>query len=220
MSGSHRSHRAMPARRKKTSGGPAVLVGVSLAVVAVTGAAFLLLRPDGSAAEGGPGSTGNAAVTGLPTVPKPKTGTPLNVTNSEDVAYSLAAAEAGIDDEGHAYIDYVITNKSEETAPYEAPAQLFLPEGDAGTDRCADQEGTDPGLCSPPTTNVITGLLDPAKPPTTEAGDTYMPPGAAFLVRTTTKEPVAETASPEDLRLYIWNVRFIPSRIAREIPLP
>lgn len=210
------NHRAVPARRRKSAAPALAALGCAAAAIAV---AVVLLRPDGSAAEGGSPAAG-APLAALPAVAEPEIGLPLQVTSTEDFTYRLNAARAGLDDRGHAFVEYVVRNTGEATAPFEAPGQLFLPAEDAGTDSCAEQEGTDPGLCSPPTATEITGLIDPGKPPTVEAGDPYMPAGAVFLVRTTTREPVAASARPSDFRLYVWNVRFIPSRIAREVPLP
>ena len=56
--------------------------------------------------------------------------------------------------------------------------------------------------------------------PSPDGVDQYMPDGAAFVVRVTTKDPVAQSAKAETFRLYVWDVRFVTNRIAQGLPLP
>ncbi|MEO3783119.1 hypothetical protein ABGB12_07310 [Actinocorallia sp. B10E7] len=208
MSGTHRAR----STQKKTPGKtlPAV-IAAAVAVVAI-GVAIFLIRPGEETADPASQNAPAAAST-------PETGTRLELTSTEDYSYSLGAIKADLDSEGHAYIEYLVTNTSGQTVPFEAPGQLFLPQEEAGTKVCADQEGTDAGLCSPPTKWEIAGFVGDT-PPSPDGVDQYMPAGASFIVRVTTKSPVAESADVANFKLYVWDVRFTRNRIAQEIPLP
>ncbi len=213
MSGTHRatSNRSSRSRRKKGTGKalPAILAAV-VAVVAI-GLVVFLVRPDGGSDDAPRRDVPAAA-------DAPRTGQQLKFTSTEDFSYSMGAIEAGLES-GRAYIDYLVTNTSGRTAPFEAPAQLYLPEEDAGTKLCASQEGVAEGLCSPPTETKIVGAVGGAQP-SPDGVDQYMPADASFVVRVSTKEPVAEGAQADSLRLYVWDVRFVTNRIAQVLPLP
>ncbi|WP_106398189.1 hypothetical protein [Actinocorallia populi] len=210
MSGTHRATSGR-SRRKKNSGKalPAILAAV-VAVIAI-GVVVFLVRPGGEE-EG-------AAGRDVPAAAKvPRTGTQLKFTSTEDFDYSMGAIRTGLDS-GRAYAEYLVTNDSGRTAPFEAPAQLYLPAADAGTDRCAPQAGVSEGMCNPPTESQIVGVVGDAQP-SPDGVDQYMPAGASFIVRVSTEQPVAQSARPDAIRLYIWDVRFVTNRIAQPLPLP
>lgn len=179
--------------------------------IAAIGTAIYVLRSESPAPEQ---KVSPQPVAAAP-APAVETGEPLELTNTEGFTYTVGAIKAGVDERQRAFIDYLITNTSGKQAPVEAPGQLFLPRVLADSDRCADQEGAAPGTCSPPTTvKLLEGKT------VREGSDKYMPVGAAFVVRTFTTGPVSPKARPSDLKLYVWNVRFIRDRIAKPVPLP
>lgn len=210
MSGTHRAT-SNRSRRKKNTGKalPAILAAV-VAVVAI-GVVVFLVRPDGEA-------DGTARRDVPASANAPETGTQLKFTSTEDFGYTMGAIRAGLES-GRAYIEYLVVNTSGRTAPFEAPAQLYLPEEDSGSKLCAAQEGVAEGLCSPPTETEIVGSVGGAQP-SPDGVDQYMPDGAAFVVRVTTKDPVAQSAKADTFRLYVWDVRFVTNRIAQGLPLP
>lgn len=210
MSGTHRAR----SRRKKTGKGkalPAVLA-TAVAVAAVGVTVFLVRSGDEPASPGSTPHAPSAAET-------PRTGAQLEFTNTEDFSYSIGAIKAGLDADNRAYIDYLITNTSGRTAPFEAPGQLFLPEEEAGTETCAPQEGAEEGMCTPPIDSEVIGTVGGVRP-SSDGVDDYMPKDSSFVVRVITKQPVAEDAEAANLRLYVWDVRFVSNRIAQGIPLP
>ena len=204
------THRARSAKKKPGKTLPAV-IATAVTVVAI-GVVVFLVRPGGETAN--PASQDAPAASSTP-----RTGTQLGFTSTEDFAYSLGAIKAGLDSGRHAYIEYLVANTSGRTAPFEAPGQLFLLKEESGSEACVDQEGTEVGLCSPPTESEIVGFVGDARP-SPDGVDQYMPAGASFIVRVTTKDPVAETADVANLRLYVWDVRFVRNRIAQGLPLP
>jgi len=207
VSGTHRAR----SRRKKTGKGKA-LPAVVTAVAAVAVTVFLVRPGDEPASPGSTPNSPSAAET-------PRTGARMEFTNTEDFSYSLGAIKAGLDSDNRAYIDYLVTNVSGRTAPFESPGQLFLPEEEAGTETCAPQEGAEEGMCTPPTDTKIISTVGGVRP-SSDGVDQYMPEDASFVVRVITKQPVAEGAEAADLRLYVWDVRFVANRIAQGIPLP
>lgn len=211
MSGTHRAGSARSRRKKNSGKALPTVIAAAVAVVAI-GVTVFLVRPGAETAAPAGGDLPAAAST-------PRTGTPLEFTNTEDFSYSFGAIKAGLDSDRRAYIEYLVTNTSGRTAPFEAPGQLFLRKEEAGTETCAPQEGVDEGLCTPPTRSELVGVVGDAQP-SPDGVDQYMPEGAAFIVRVTTDDPLAEGADAANLKLYVWDVRFVENRIAQGIPLP
>ncbi|GAA2733782.1 hypothetical protein [Actinocorallia aurantiaca] len=205
------THRARSARKKSPGKALPGVIAAAVAVVAV-GVVVFLVRSGGETADPASGNVPAAAST-------PRTGTQLGFTSTEDFSYSLGAIKAGLDSGRRAYIEYLVANTSGRTAPFEAPGQLFLPKEESGNEACVDQEGTEVGLCSPPTESEIVGFVGDARP-SPDGVDQYMPAGASFIVRVTTEDPVTESADAANLRLYVWDVRFVRNRIAQGLPLP
>ncbi|WP_345462819.1 hypothetical protein [Actinoallomurus oryzae] len=166
-----------------------------------------------------------------------KTGTRLDVSTPDGYSYSLAAVKAGTGDRPLAsttarpadgttlgYADYVITNTGNDAALLDFPADLFVkrsrvPASVLAENRCMPQPGAPSDMCTLPDHTDVVNTLGFA-PPRSEDGDQYIPAGASYLVRVATDMPVESSVSPTDLRLYVWNPRFVPDRRAVEVPLP
>lgn len=234
MSGTHRSYTPRRARRRRRAGGRIALaggiagvVGMGTVVVVIT-----MLRPD----SGGSDAASPASASAGTGSKAPRTGRPLKVSTPEGYAYSMGAIKSGSDSHPlsdtspgpsgatFAYADYVLTNMKAEPALLDFPADLFtriskVPA--AYRQRCMPQPGADDDMCTLPGHSKIIGYLDDSKPPSGGGGsDTYMPAGASYIVRVASDLPVSDAVKPDDLKLYVWNVRFVPDRRAVEMPFP
>jgi hypothetical protein len=166
-----------------------------------------------------------------------KTGSQLDVSTPDGYSYSLAAVKAGTAERPLAdtttrpttgttlgYADYVITNTGTDAALLDFPADLFVkrsrvPASVLAKDRCMPQPGAPSDMCTLPDHTDVVNTLGFA-PPRSENGDQYIPAGASYLVRVATDMPVDASISPHDMRLYVWNPRFVPDRRAVEVPFP
>ena len=239
MEGSHhRSHR----RRKKQSAGKLGLAGAATGVVGVVLVAvvIVILRSTGS---GGakthlPDTDGAPAVSGgvVGRVAAPRTGAPLHLTTPDGFAYNVAAARAGTNDrplrtdttpppagKTYAYIDYVLTNAHDQKALLDFPGDLFVRRTLVPAKvraRCMPQAGAAADLCTLPNHSAVIGYLHGSKAPAEENGDQYMSPGASYLVRIATTQPVEKSVGQRDLRMYVWDARYFIDRRAVDVPFP
>jgi hypothetical protein len=237
MEGSHRSHR----RHKKRSAGKLSLAGAATGVVGVVlvAAIIVLLRSIGS---GGANTrapdSGGAAVNGgaIGAARTPRTGAPLHLTTPDGFAYDVAAVRGGTSDrplrsdatpppagQTYAYIDYVLTNTQQQESLLDFPGDLFVRRALVPANiraRCMPQPGVSGDMCTLPNHSAVIGYLNGCKPPVEENGDDYLPPGASYLVRVATTTAVDEVTGARDMRLYVWDARYISDRRAVEIPFP
>jgi hypothetical protein len=236
---SHHSHR----RRKKRSAGKLGLAGAATGVVGVVLVAMVivLLRSTGNGGANThvPGTDGAPAVNGgvVERVTAPRTGPPLHLRTPDGFAYDAAAARGGTGDrplrtdkapppagKTFAYIDYVLTNTGSQEALLDFPGDLFarralVPANERA--RCMPQPGVAGDMCTLPNHSAVIGYLHDSKAPVEENGDQYMPPGASYLVRVATTEPVEKSlVGRRDLRLYVWDARYISDRRAVEVAFP
>jgi hypothetical protein len=238
MEGSRHSHR----RRKKHSAGKLGLAGAVTGVVGVVLVAFVivLLRSAGSGGanthvpdtEGAPAVNGGA----VGRVAPPRTGASLHLTTPDGFSYDAAAARGGTSDrplrtaaapppagKTYAYIDYVLTNARAEAALLDFPGDLFVRRALVPANvraRCMPQPGVSGDMCTLPNRSAVIGYLHGSKAPVEENGDQYMPPGASYLVRVATTQPVERGVGLRDLRMYVWDARYISDRRAVEVAFP
>jgi len=238
MQASHRSHR----RRKKRSAGRLGLAGAATGVVGVVLVAVIIvvLRSTGSdgANTRAPHTDGAPAVSGgaVGQVRTPRTGSPLHLTTPDGFGYDVAAARGGTNDrplesdtrrppagQTYAYVDYVLTNTRNQEDLVDFPADLFVRRALVPAQvraRCMPQPGVQGDMCTLPNHSAVIGYLNGSKAPIEESGDQYMPPGASYLVRVATTQPVEKGAGLGDMRLYVWDARYISDRRAVEVPFP
>lgn len=212
------SHRSAGNRRKKSNTGRIAVTSVLTAVLGVGAvcAVFFIVKSGGSA----PASTSPSAVAGSPSVPEPRAGEPVSLTSTDGFTYTIAAVQGGQKVNGQAYIDYTITNTGRARAPMETPGDLFLKRDKSLSPAdCMEQPGAESDKCTLENTSTIIGYVDGSPPVVKEGADEYMPAGASYVVRVSTREKV-EQLTQEDLSLYVWDVRFVDDRKARLIPFP
>jgi hypothetical protein len=238
MEGSHRSHR----HRKKHSAGKLGLAGAATGVVGVllVALAIVFLRSAGSGGANTnlPDTDGAPAVNGgaVGRVAPPRIGASLHLTTPDGFGYDAAAARGGTSDrplladttpppagKTYAYIDYVLTNTRDQDALLDFPGDLFVRRTLVPANvraRCMPQPGVPGDMCTLPNHSAVIGYLHRSKAPVEENGDQYMPPGASYLVRVATTQPVEKNVGQRDLRLYVWDARYISDRRAVEVAFP
>ncbi|WP_018655077.1 hypothetical protein [Actinomadura flavalba] len=233
MTNPHRSHR----RRKKSNAGRLGLAGALTGAVGIAGVAagIVMLRAgDDTGPSTAPtlsGGQGGRASDGTPATPRPDAGAPLTLNTPEGYGYELSAVDAGTDarplrttktSDGavFAYADYTITNTQRRPVPLDYPADLFLPRAQvpaSAQERCMPQPGIPDSMCTLPGRTEITARVDDSRPPFTEDGDTLIPAGASYLVRVATDLPVKDSLKAADLRLFVYNPRFVSDRKGVEV---
>jgi hypothetical protein len=238
MQASHRSHR----RPKKRGAGKLGLAGAATGMVGVLliAIAIMVLRSTGSGGANtrSPDADGAPAVNGGVAAQKttPRTGPSLHLTTPDGFAYDVAAARGGTSDRPlgknttpppagrtYAYIEYVLTNTQSQDGLLDFPADLFVRRSLVPAnvrDRCMPQPGVPGDMCTLPNHSAVVGYLGGSKAPIEENGDTYMPPGASYLVRVTTTQSVDKGVEQRDVRLYVWDARYISDRRAVEVAFP
>ncbi|MDX6744973.1 serine/threonine-protein kinase [Actinocorallia sp. A-T 12471] len=199
------------------------VVGGVMAVAAVAVAATVVLTGGGHA-EPEPPSPSVMATGGATSQVRPPTGPVLELRSTDDFTYTIGAAGGGteeIDGAKYAYADYFIANAQDQPVPMEYPGDLFIerakaPKGVA----CMDQPGAPDSRCTVPNEQTVKALLDGSEAPLTVDGDEYMAPGASYLIRVRTKDPVPGDVKAADIGVYVWDVRFFQDRKARHIEFP
>jgi hypothetical protein len=235
-SGSHR-------RRKKGGGGRIAIAGAVVGVIAIAGiVGGIVLSRSGSGSGSTPGGSqalpGAAATVGgdFKQVPKPTTGTALNVATPDGYGYSVAAIKGGTSDQPliksvsaepsgqtFAYVDYLLTNTTSKPALLDFPADLFIQQAKvpkAAQPNCMPQPGVPGTMCTLRNHSLVINIVQGSKPPATQSGDQYIPPGSAYVIRLQTDVPVDKGLSQGDMGVYIWDARFISDRKAVNVPFP
>jgi hypothetical protein len=171
----------------------------------------------------------------IPAGSPPQAGWPLEVTTPDGYRYSMAAVTAGTRDRPsaggtpspsgavYAYADYVLSNTQNRPVLLDFPIDLFIdraivPESERS--RCMPQPGVPGDMCTLPNQSQIALRLRNSEAPIVRGADTFIPPGASYLVRVVTDLPVKKAAGQADMRLYVWNVRFTTDRKAIEVAFP
>lgn len=188
-----------------------------LLAVAAVGVGAYIARETGKDDDGKKSSVSVApAATGLAS---PASGEPMTLSDTEGNSYTIAAVDAGRDENGRAYAEYVIANTGDAQAPLETPGDLFVSKTKSKATACMEQPGAPTTMCTPPNSTEVLGPLEGSPDIVSDGVDEYMPAHAEYLVRITTDDEVDELAA-SDLGLYVWDVRFIKDRKARLIPMP
>ncbi|GAA3222609.1 hypothetical protein GCM10010468_48500 [Actinocorallia longicatena] len=214
------------ARRRRATTRNGTFAGVA-GLLAVAGLAAFLLWPGGEKTGSTPSDQKTVVNTGTATsAAAPPAGTPLSLTNTDLHSYTMAAVKAGVeenDGKKYPYIEYVLTNVTAQPVPIEEVGDLFV-RTDQVEDKsvgCMEQAGADKAFCSVKNRTVVKAYLDKAGPPVIVDGVEAMPGGASYLLRVSGDRPVEDGIDPaEDLKLYVWDVRFFKDREAREVVLP
>jgi hypothetical protein len=236
MPGSHRTHHRRTSKSNAARLGLAGAVAGAIAVGAIA-ASVVMLGPHGSDRDrpivgtAGDAADGGAAPSGVPARIPAGTAAPagpvLSVTTPDGYRYSMAAVAAGtrepVAGSVRAYADYVLSNTQNRPILLDFPADLFIrramvPKTALG--RCMPQPGVPGDMCTLPDQAQIVLRLRNSKEPIVNGADTFIPPGASYVVRVTTDLPVKKNAVRDDLRLYVWNVRFTTDRKAIEVAFP
>jgi hypothetical protein len=240
MSGSHHFY---PRRKRKSNaawlglagalGGAimvgAVIVGVFVFRPDVVGQVHPAVDPAGASAPGGD-------PTSIPAGTAPPAGWPLEVTTPDGYRYSMAAVAAGTRDRPtagtgtpsppgsiYAYADYVLSNPQNRPILLDFPVDLFIKRAmvpESALSRCMPQPGVPGDMCTLPNQAQIVQRLRGSGTPIIKGADTFIPPGASYLVRVVTDLPVKKEAGQEDMTLYVWDVRFTTDRKAIEVGFP
>ncbi|MCD0453565.1 hypothetical protein LO762_30925 [Actinocorallia sp. API 0066] len=185
------------------------LVGL-LAVAAIAAGSYIARQTGAGAEEPAPGAAG---------LPRPATGEPLTLTDTDGHSYRISAVAAGRAEDGRAYAEYVIANAGDAQVPLETPGDLFVAKDKSTATACMEQPGAPSDLCTPPNSTEVLGPVDGSPDVVSDGVDEYMPPHAEYLVRIITDDEVQELGA-DDIGLYVWNVRFIQDRKARLVTLP
>ncbi|MBO2454788.1 hypothetical protein J4573_47410 [Actinomadura barringtoniae] len=229
-SGSHArvkpKSRAKP-RRGRRRLGLGIAVGlVGLAAVAAGGTMFALRGSDDAPAAK-PAAAG----------PAPKSGAAVDVGTSDGSKYEIKAVTGGTNEgvvetvqssplpsgSAFAYIDYVLSNPSNQKVLLDYPADVFVRKSLVAAQargRCMWQAGVPENMCTPPTTSDVVRRLAGGALQSGDGGDRYMPPGSSFLVRATVQVPVDKRLRQSDLRLYIWKQLYMDDQTAKLAPFP
>ena len=226
MPGSHRVYHRRASKSRAAKLGLAGAVAGALTVGGIT-AAVVVLGPHPSGrghpilGTAGDTADGNAAPSRMPAPIPVGTAAPagpvLSVTTPDDYRYSMAAVTAGtrepVAGSVRAYADYVLSNTQNRPILVDFPADLFIRRAmvpKAGQSRC---------MPLPDQAQIVLRLRNSAEP-IVNGADTFIPPGASYLVRVTTDLPVKKKATRGDMKLYVWNVRFTADRKAVEVAFP
>lgn len=206
-----------------------MLAAAALALVAAVGG-VLVLRSGGDQTVS---QAGSKTVMELPEVAKPVTGRALSFVTPEGDRYSVAAVRGTIGaapipglppapaGTGYPYIDYVLTNLMQRPVLLDYPPNIFLRQGIVPPDfveRCTPQKGAPDNFCDIPSQTRVIGRLPGSASPVKQDVDTFMPPGASYLVRIVAEAPVDESVVQGDMDLYVYQARFTRDRIARYVP--
>ncbi|MGH3391231.1 MAG: hypothetical protein ACRDOO_20380, partial [Actinomadura sp.] len=188
-------------------------------------------RPDVDAGASAPGE----GTAGIPAGTAPPAGWPLDVVTPDGYRYTMAAISAGIRDRPwaagtpspagavYAYADYVLSNTQKRPILLDFPADLFVRRAmvpESALSRCMPQPGVPGDMCTLPNQAQIVLRLRDSPAPIVKGADTFIPPGASYLVRVITDLPVKKKAGRDDMTLYVWNVRFTTDRKAIEVAFP
>lgn len=233
-SGGHRR------RRRKSGAGRIGLAGGLAGAMGIGAVAVLIVvfRHDGAGhtTDVQIGSSSSQAG-GAPQVPAPRTGAVLSLATPDGFTYGLGAIQGGTTVQplakggtpppsgtAFAYADYIFVNTGGKPALLDfTAADLFVKKArvaDSAQARCMPQPGTPDDMCTLPNSAAVISYVDGSKPPTVQAGDQYMPPGAKYRIRVETTLPVLPGTTQADMSVYVWQARFIANRQAVQAAFP
>ncbi|TDC74930.1 hypothetical protein [Actinomadura sp. 7K507] len=219
-------------RASRRTGRRGILAGTGVVVVAGLVAIGLVLTP-GAEDEGG-AQTGEAAGSNVENVELPEAGTPVEVGTADGSRYKLATVSTGLDEEAatqsapptgtaYPYIDYLLSNPTNEEALLEYPGDIFVQRdliAPSGQSRCEPQTGAPDDWCTPATGSKVVQRLAGGELVEGDGGDQYMPPGSTYLVRITSQVPIQRDVTAADMRLYVWRQLYMADKPAKQVPFP
>ncbi|TDD29749.1 hypothetical protein E1287_30355 [Actinomadura sp. KC06] len=185
----------------------------------------------------GDGDTANRPAAGAPgpDVPLPRAGKAIEVGTADGAKYRIAAVSSGVADgvvttfqsppsgTSFAYVEYLLTNPTNQKVLLDFPGDVFVKRALVAPDaqgRCMPQAGVPEDMCTPPTKSRVVRRLTGGEPIPGEGGDTYMPPGATYMVRATVDVPVQREISRKDMGLYVWKQLYMADQLAKQAPFP
>ncbi|MFG2006764.1 hypothetical protein ACGFNU_47225 [Spirillospora sp. NPDC048911] len=228
--------RARAERRKRTGRRQGIIVtSVGAGVVAILTGGALIATGVGGKSGGAGGTTLGSQSEGQGRVPR--SGQPVAITTAEGAQYQVAAVSGGVAAGGEptvqssplpsgsavAYIDYVLSNPSNQKVLLDPPGDVFVKRNLVGRQargRCMWQAGVPEDMCTPPTQSRVLRRISGGELEAGDGGDKYMPARSSYLVRAIVEVPVDKRLKRNDLRLYIWQKRFISGQYAQAAPFP
>ncbi|XRQ11205.1 hypothetical protein ACN3XK_10045 [Actinomadura welshii] len=166
----------------------------------------------------------------------PPAGEPIEIGTADGFKYRLAAVSTGLNEEAVAasqtalpsgtsypYIDYLLTNPTEQEVLLEYPGDIFVKRdlvASEGLERCEPQGGAPEDMCTPATNSEITQRLVGGELIPGDGGDQYMPPNSTYMVRITAEVPIDSDVGSSDISLYVWNQIFMGTDPAEHVPFP
>ncbi|MFI0372870.1 hypothetical protein ACH35V_33835 [Actinomadura sp. 1N219] len=228
--GSRRRARQGTTRRTGGRRGGLAAAGVLVLAGLIT-VGLVLTRGSGD----GDTATGPAAGAKGPDVPLPRAGKAIEVGTADGAKYRIAAVGSGVADgvvttfqsppsgTSFAYVEYLLTNPTNQKVLLDFPGDVFVKRALVAPDargRCMPQAGVPEDMCTPPTKSRVVRRLSGGEPMPGEGGDTYMPPGATYLVRATVDVPVQREISRRDMGLYVWKQLYMADQLAKQAPFP
>ncbi|MFI0410882.1 hypothetical protein [Actinomadura sp. 3N508] len=222
-------------RRDGRRGGLVAAGALVLAGLVTIG--LVLTRGSVSGDGDGDGGTaiGPAAGARGPDVALPRAGKAIEVGTADGAKYRIAAVSGGVADgvpttfqsppsgTSTAYVEYLLSNPTSQRVLLDFPGDVFVKRTLVAPDargRCMPQAGVPEDMCTPPTKSRVVRRLAGGEPIPGEGGDTYMPPGATYLVRATVDVPVQREASRDDMSLYVWKQLYMADQLAKQAPFP
>ncbi|MFI0454024.1 hypothetical protein [Actinomadura sp. 6N118] len=217
--------RALAERRKRAGRRRGlILIAVVAGVVTVIAGGALIALGFGEKSGGGDDPPADSRLQSQGVVPK--SGTPVVVTTAEGAQYRIAAVNGGVSADGEptvqssplpagsavAYIDYVLSNPTDQKVLLDPPGDVFVKRSLVARQargRCMWQAGVPETMCTPPTQSEVMRRISGGQLEAGDGGDKYMPPRSSYLIRAMVEVPVDRRLTRNDLRLYIWQKRFV-----------
>ncbi|KAB2348033.1 hypothetical protein [Actinomadura rudentiformis] len=167
----------------------------------------------------------------------PRSGKPVAITTAEGAQYQVAAVNGGVSAGGEptvqssplpagsavAYIDYVLSNPTDQKVLLDPPGDVFVKRNLVARQargRCMWQAGVPETMCTPPTQSEVIRRISGGELEAGDGGDKYMPARSSYLIRAMVEVPVDRRLTRNDLRLYIWQKRFVSGQYAQPAPFP
>ncbi|MEU8804308.1 hypothetical protein [Spirillospora sp. NPDC048819] len=227
--GSRTRERERQRRKRRSAGRRGMLAGAGVLVLAGLVTIGLVLTPgSGDEGEADAGKAGQS----VENVELPPAGAPVEVGTADGFRYRVAAVTSGVNEKTEAappagtsfpYIDYLLTNPTQEEVLLNFPGDVFLKREfvtSAAQSRCEPQTGVPDDMCTPPTKSEVVRRLAGGELVPAAGGDKYLPPGSTYLVRITVQVPIQRDITGADMGLFVWRQLYMADKPAKQVPLP
>lgn len=230
-----RAERRMRMERRNRSRvrGALIVTATAVGVAAMLVGGVLVISGYGDKGQGGGAAQPPAEAEG----PAPRSGQAVAISTAEGAQYRVAAVTGGVSAGGDttvqssplpsgsavAYIDYVLSNPGDQKVLLDPPGDVFVKRSlvaPAARSRCMWQAGVPEDMCTPPTQSEVLRRVSGGRLEAGDGGDRYMPPNSSYLIRAVVEVPVDRRLRRTDLRLYIWQKRFVSGQYAQPAPFP